>query len=157
LKAQELRSVKIFEGSCFLHHLRVFLLTPPSISSTPPTFFKISKKSSDYLRKHTDITLPKLLPEVKIYHRKSTSGSQNVSPEVDFHKSKYITGSRLLKVKIYQRKSTFGSQNISSKVDFQKSKYITGSQLSEVKIYHRKLTSENKKSLPKVVFRKSKN
>ena len=71
--------------------------------------------------------------EVKIYHRKSTFGSQNVSPKVDFRKSKYITGSRLPEVKNYHRKSTSGSQKIFSEVDFQKSKNIPGTWLPEVK------------------------
>jgi len=49
-----------------------------------------------------------------------TSGSQNISLEVDFHKSKYI----------------IRSQDISSEVDFRKSKCIIGSRLPEVKMYH---------------------
>jgi len=62
-----------------------------------------------------------------------TSGSQNISPEVDFRKSKIITGSRLSEVKNHHRKSTSGSQKSSPEVDFRKSKNITGSRLPEVK------------------------
>jgi len=49
----------------------------------------------------------------------STSGSQNISPEVDFRKSKM----------------TSESQNVSPEVDFRKSKKIFGSRLPEVKKY----------------------
>jgi len=52
-------------------------------------------------------------------------GSQNISPEVNFRKSKYITGSRLLEVKNYYRKSTSENQKTLPKVDFRKSKNIT--------------------------------
>jgi len=50
----------------------------------------------------------------------------NITPpklflDVDFWKSKYVTG-RLPKVKIYYQKSTFESQNILPEVDFRKSK-----------------------------------
>jgi len=62
-----------------------------------------------------------------------TSGSQNISPEVDFRKSKIITG----------------NQKLSPEVDFRKSKNITGSRLSEVKKHHRKSTSESQKTLRK--------
>ena len=77
--------------------------------------------------------------------------------EVDFRKSKYISGSRLSEVKIYHQKSTFGSQNISPEVDFlHKSKCITKSRLPEVKNknYYRKLTSESQKTLLEVGLRK---
>jgi len=58
----------------------------------------------------------------------STSESQNISPEVDFRKSKCITGSQLPEVKNYHRKSTSGSPKIFLEVDFSKSKNIPGSQ-----------------------------
>jgi len=103
----------------YAYLLWVFLPTLPSISSAPPKFFKISKIPFDYLRKLTDTTPSKILPDVDFRKSKyMTSGSQNISPEVDFQKSKYITGSQLPKVKIYHRKSTSGSQKIFSKVDF---------------------------------------
>jgi len=76
------------------------------------------------------------LPEIKIYHRKSTSESQNISPEVDFRKSKYITGSRLPKVKIYHRKSTSETQKSLPEVNFRKSKIITGNRLPKVKKHY---------------------
>jgi len=40
--------------------------------------------------------------------------SQNISPEVNFRKSKYITRSRLLEVKKHYRKLTSESQKINS-------------------------------------------
>ena len=101
---------------------RVFLLTPPSIFSAPPKNLKISKIPFDHLKKRTDITPQKYfrmstsgsqniwLPEVKNHHRKSTSGNQKSSPEVDFRKSKIITESRLPEVKNHHRKSTSGSK-----------------------------------------------
>jgi len=49
----------------------------------------------------------------------STSGNQNISPEVDFRKSKM----------------TSGSQKSSPEVDFRKSKKTFGSRLPEVKKY----------------------
>ena len=60
---------------------------------------------------------------------KSISKSQNISPEVDFQKSKCITGSQLPKVKNHHRKSTSESQIIFPKVDFRKSKKFFGSWL----------------------------
>jgi len=81
-----------------------------------------------------------------------TSGSQNISSEVDFRKSKIITGSRLPEVKNHHRKSTSGSQKSSPEVDFRKSKIITGSRLPEVKKHHRKLTSGSQK-ITEVDFR----
>jgi len=61
------------------------------------------------------------------------SGSQNISPKVDFRKSKYITESRLPKVKIYHRKSTSGSRKSLPKVNFRISKNIIGNRLPEIK------------------------
>jgi len=43
------------------------------------------------------ITLPKLFSDVDF--RKSTFESQNILPEVDFQKLKYITGSLLTEIK----------------------------------------------------------
>jgi len=91
--------------------LRVFLPTPPSISSAPPKNLKIPKIPFDHLKKRTDITPPKILPDVDFRKSKyMTSGSQKSSPEVDFRKSKIITGSRLPEIKNHHRKSTSGSQ-----------------------------------------------
>jgi len=97
------------------------------------------------------------LPKVKIYHWKLTFESPNISPEVDFWKSKCITGSWLPKVKMYHRKLTSRSQKVSPKVNFRKSKYITRSRLSEVKIYHGKWTFGSQNVSTEVNFRKSKN
>jgi len=58
-----------------------------------------------------------------------TSGSQNISPKIDFRKSKCITGSRLPEIKNYHRKSTSESLKIFSEVK----KSILGSRLPEVK------------------------
>ena len=71
------------------------------------------------------------LPELKIYQRKSTSGSQNVSPNS--------------KVKDYHWKSTSESKKIFPKINFWKLKDIPGSRLLEVK-----------KHSPEINFRKSK-
>jgi len=81
----------------------------------PPKFLSIPKKLFDHLRKPTNTTTPKLyrLPEV------------NISPKVDFQKSKCIIGSRLSKVKMYHRELTSGSKKLSLEVDFRKSKNIT--------------------------------
>jgi len=65
-----------------------------------------------------------------------TFGSQNISPKVDFRKSKIITGSRLPEVKNHHRKSTPGSQKSSPEVDSRKSKNITESRLPEVKKHY---------------------
>ena len=90
---------------------RVFLPTPPSISSAPPKNLKIPKIPFDHLKKRTDITTPKILPDVDFRKSKyMTSGSQKSSPEVDFRKSKIITGSRLPEIENHHRKSTSGSQ-----------------------------------------------
>jgi len=75
----------------------------------------------------------------------STSGSQNISPDVDFRKLKYITESQLPKVQIYHRKSISENQNVSPEVDFQKSKIITGSRLPEAKNITPKSTSRSQK------------
>jgi len=84
---------------------------PPSISSAPPKNLKIPKIPFDHLKKRTDITPPKILPDVDFRKSKyMTSGSQKSSPEVDFRKSKIITGSRLPEIKNHPRKSTSGSQ-----------------------------------------------
>jgi len=96
-------------------------------------FFLNFQKVLRPFKKPTDITLPKLLLDIDF--QKSNymiSGSQNISPKVNFQKSKYITRSRL------------------PKVNFRKSKYITGSQLPEIKI------TGSQKILPEVDFRKSK-
>jgi len=107
--------------------MRVFLPTPPSISSAPPKNLKIPKIPFDHLKKRTDITPPKILPDVDFRKSKyMTSGSQKSSPEVDFRKSKIITGSRLPKIKI-----------------------ITESRLPEIKNHHRKSTSGSQKKLRK--------
>jgi len=52
--------------------------------------------------------------------RKSISGSQNISPEVDFRKSKCITGSQLTEVKNHHRKSKIISVSRLPEVDFRK-------------------------------------
>ena len=97
---------------------------------------------SSYTSKHFFCTSKIFLNSQKtLWSFKETHGHHipKLLPDVDFRKSKYITGSRFLEVKIYHRKLISESQNISPEVDFRKSKYITGSQLPEVKIYHRKI------------------
>jgi len=89
----------IKNNTIYLHFLGVSF-------PAPPKFFYTSKKilnpkiPFNHLIKTTDITPPKLLSEVKIYYRKSTSGSQNIL-----------------------RKSTSENQNILLEVEFQKSIY----------------------------------
>jgi len=129
--------------------LSLFSYTSKHFFCTSNIFLNFQKTLWPFKKIHGHHT-PKItsrcwFSEVKIYHQKSTSGSQNISLEINFQKSKYITGSRLPKIKIYHRKSTSGSQNVSSEVDFQKSKCITGSRLSEVKKHYRKSTSRNQK------------
>ena len=90
------------------------------ISSTPLNFFLNSQKTLWPFKKTRKHHTPKImstygsqniwLSEVKIYHQKSIFGRQNISLEVDFRKSKYITRSRLPKIKNHHRKSTSGSQ-----------------------------------------------
>ncbi|QCD87347.1 protein disulfide-isomerase A1 [Vigna unguiculata] len=95
---------------------------------------RVFREGSDETHRHhtsqnyVDFRKLKYIREVKIYHRKSTSESQNISSEVDFRKSKCITRSRLPEIKMYHRKS----------------KIITRSQLPEVKKYSRKSTSGKK-------------
>ena len=104
------------KGSFFLH-LQSFLLNLQN-------FFKFPKKPLWLFKEIHEHHTPKItfgcrLPEVKIYdfrkskyiagsrflelkiyHRKSTFESQNISPEVDFQKSKCITESQLPEVKM---------------------------------------------------------
>ena len=63
------------------------------MDTTLPKLCRLSKVKIYDFRKSKCITESRF-PKVKMYHRKSTFGSQNVSPEVDFRKSKNITGNR---------------------------------------------------------------
>ena len=106
--------------------MRVFLPTPPSISSAPPKNLKIPKIPFDHLKKRTDITPPKILPDVDFRKSKyMTSESQKSSPEVDFRKSKIITGSRLPEIKNHHRKSTSEiKKNYGSRLPYIKKKNL---------------------------------
>jgi len=132
-------------------NVRVFLPAPPKFILHLQTFFKFLNNS--LTRRHhtfkimlTSRSQNIWLSKVKIYHRKSTFISQNISPEVDFQKSKYITESRLLEVKINHRKSTSGNQKSSPEVDFRKSKIFPEVDFRKSKKFLRKLTSVSKKS-----------
>jgi len=63
-----------------------------------------------------------------------TSGSQKISPEVGFQKSKYIAENRLPEVKNHYLKSISENQKSLPEVDFRKSKNITGSRLKIKKL-----------------------
>ena len=81
---------------------KYFFCTSKIFLNSPNTLWPFKKTHGH----HTS----KIFPEVKMYHRKSTSENQNISPEVDFQKSKIITGSRLPKIKKHYRKSTSENQ-----------------------------------------------
>jgi len=117
-------------GSFFLHLQNFFYTSKLSLNSQ-----KILLSFKETATPHPKIMSTSdsqniLFPEVKIYHRKSTSENQNESPEV----------------KNYHQKSTSGSQKIFPKVNFRKSKNIPRSRFPEVKKILRKLTSVSQKT-----------
>jgi len=67
--------------------------------NSPNTLWPFKKTHRHHTSKNTSESQNIWLPEVKIYHRKSTSGSQKSLPEVYFQKSKNIIRSRLRKIK----------------------------------------------------------
>ena len=74
-------------GSFFLH-LQNFFYTSKFFLNSQNTLWPFKKIRRHYTSKimSTFGSQNIWLPEVKIYHRKSTSESQNVLPEVDFQK-----------------------------------------------------------------------
>jgi len=147
-------------GSFFLHLQNFFYTSKISLNSQKTLWsFKETRRHHTPRIMSTFRSQNIWLPEVKIYHRKSNFRSQNISSEVNFRKSKCITGSRLSEVKNYHQKSTPENQKIFPEVDFRKSKNIfrkltsiseskniPGSQLLKIKKYSRKSTSESQKT-----------
>ena len=128
-EAQIHDEVCVEKGGSFFLHLCFFCSSKIS-SNSQNTLWPFKETHKHHTPKNT---FGCRLPEVKIYHRKSTSRSQNISPEVDFRKSKYITGSRPPEVKNNYRKLTSENKKTLPKVDFRKSKNITESRLPELK------------------------
>ena len=77
-------------GSFFLH-LQAFFCTSKIFLNSQNILWLFKEIHGHHTPKNTSESQNIWLSEVKIYHQKSTFRSQNISPEVDFQKSKNFT------------------------------------------------------------------